>query len=437
MSTMRPLQRGGRDVGLDVAAADEVERDVGAAVGCVDDRPARARRRRARRRCDRRHDPGVEAERAAPVELRRACGRCRRRARRARCASCSAGGADAAPDRVDEHPFAGSRRRACVTSASCAVTNASGTPPIVDEVEPVRNRRALRGRHARRTPPGRRRPTMPNTRAPSSTPGDIGAARLDDARELEPGDVGRRSRRRRVVAGPLQEVGAVQPGAVHPHDDLGRRPAPGSGRSTTSIRPSRNGGGAHRARQANRALAPDVPSPSVTGGLRFLDDDGEAVGFDAPDAAALLALLGDLDAATVSACPDCGARVARRGRTRRPARRRRAASPRRRAASTSPTTRRRCTSSSSTRDRVPAPPLARPARGRVARRHRACAGPPARAADDQPSARAASSNEAAMSSMNPSMSVIAAGSMFNRCRARRSSPSVVTFSAAPARGPNG
>ena len=47
----------------------------------------------------------------------------------------------------------------------------------------------------------------------------------------------------------------------------------------------------------------------MTGGIRFLDDEGEAVRFDAPDAAALLAVLGDLDDATVSACPDCGARV--------------------------------------------------------------------------------------------------------------------------------
>ena len=47
----------------------------------------------------------------------------------------------------------------------------------------------------------------------------------------------------------------------------------------------------------------------MTGAIRFLDDDGEAVGFDAPDAAALLAALGDLDDATVSACPDCAARV--------------------------------------------------------------------------------------------------------------------------------
>jgi hypothetical protein len=47
----------------------------------------------------------------------------------------------------------------------------------------------------------------------------------------------------------------------------------------------------------------------VTSGIRFLDDDGVALVLDATDAAALLAVLGDLDAATVSACPECDARV--------------------------------------------------------------------------------------------------------------------------------
>jgi hypothetical protein len=47
----------------------------------------------------------------------------------------------------------------------------------------------------------------------------------------------------------------------------------------------------------------------VTPGIRFLDDDGVALIVDATEAAALLTVLGDLDAATVSACPDCGARV--------------------------------------------------------------------------------------------------------------------------------
>lgn len=44
-------------------------------------------------------------------------------------------------------------------------------------------------------------------------------------------------------------------------------------------------------------------------GLRFLDDDGEAVELDPSEAAALWALTGGLEAATVSACPGCRSRV--------------------------------------------------------------------------------------------------------------------------------
>jgi len=48
---------------------------------------------------------------------------------------------------------------------------------------------------------------------------------------------------------------------------------------------------------------------AVTVALRFLDDDGVEVALDDADAHAFLALVGDLDPATVSACPDCRARV--------------------------------------------------------------------------------------------------------------------------------
>lgn len=43
--------------------------------------------------------------------------------------------------------------------------------------------------------------------------------------------------------------------------------------------------------------------------LRILDDDGEEVVFDAEEAAQLFALTGNLDAATVSACPHCRSRI--------------------------------------------------------------------------------------------------------------------------------
>jgi hypothetical protein len=43
--------------------------------------------------------------------------------------------------------------------------------------------------------------------------------------------------------------------------------------------------------------------------LAIFDDDGEAVELDADEATALFALTGDLDAATVSACPSCRSRI--------------------------------------------------------------------------------------------------------------------------------
>ena len=43
--------------------------------------------------------------------------------------------------------------------------------------------------------------------------------------------------------------------------------------------------------------------------LRFLDEDGEDVELDATEASALMALTGELDAATVSACAHCRSRV--------------------------------------------------------------------------------------------------------------------------------
>ncbi len=43
--------------------------------------------------------------------------------------------------------------------------------------------------------------------------------------------------------------------------------------------------------------------------LAFVDDDGERVELDPDDAASLLEITGGLDAATVSACPDCRSRV--------------------------------------------------------------------------------------------------------------------------------
>jgi hypothetical protein len=44
-------------------------------------------------------------------------------------------------------------------------------------------------------------------------------------------------------------------------------------------------------------------------GLTFMDDDGQEVAFDQHEVACLLAVTGDLEGATVSACPHCHSRV--------------------------------------------------------------------------------------------------------------------------------
>lgn len=46
-----------------------------------------------------------------------------------------------------------------------------------------------------------------------------------------------------------------------------------------------------------------------SGPLAFFDDDGAEVVLDPDEAETFLALMGSLEAATVSACPDCPARV--------------------------------------------------------------------------------------------------------------------------------
>ncbi len=43
--------------------------------------------------------------------------------------------------------------------------------------------------------------------------------------------------------------------------------------------------------------------------LTFVDDEGERVELDADESATLLEITGGLDAATVSACPECRSRV--------------------------------------------------------------------------------------------------------------------------------
>ena len=89
------------------------------------------------------------------------------------------------------------------------------------EVEPFGDRRALRGGHRQQLGLGA---AAGDAEHPGAERGrrDAGAERDDLARELEPGDVGRRAGRRGVVPRELHEIGAVQAGAVHPYEDLTR-----------------------------------------------------------------------------------------------------------------------------------------------------------------------------------------------------------------------
>ena len=64
--------------------------------------------------------------------------------------------------------------------------------------------------------------------------------------------------------------------------------------------------------------------------LTFVDDEGERVELEAEDARTLCEATDGLDAATVSACPDCRSRVRRRGRAGRHPRGRPTPRPRRR-----------------------------------------------------------------------------------------------------------
>ena len=77
--------------------------------------------------------------------------------------------------------------------------------------------------------------------------------------------------------------------------------------------------GDHRSRcpiRRPRGYGPAMPSGADEEVLAVMDDDGEEVALDAAEADALFALTGGLEAATVSACPDCRSRVRRLRRAR-------------------------------------------------------------------------------------------------------------------------
>jgi len=117
-----------------------------------------------------------------------------------------------------------------------------------------------------------------------------------------------------VEAGALHEVGTVEAGTVHPHDDLARSWL-GIGALLDAHllvgddECSHDGDRTARRYRATVPLA-DRPGPDVRAAdLVVLDADGEEVLFDVTEAREFLAITGGLEAATVSACPTCRSRI--------------------------------------------------------------------------------------------------------------------------------
>ena len=121
---MRPRGRGDREVGHDVAAADQLEGDV--------DRPRRGGdlvgERVGVELAGREHRV-VEPERRGTARASRRCGRCRPRCSPSAVAELHRGGADARARPRARAPSRPAAIAAWVTIASWAVMNTSGTPP--------------------------------------------------------------------------------------------------------------------------------------------------------------------------------------------------------------------------------------------------------------------------------------------------------------------
>ena len=129
-------------------------------------------------------------------------------------------GADARPDRVHEHPFAGRDARL----RDHRVVHGDehlGHAAHRDEVEVRGDDRAVHG--GDRDVLGLRAAARDAEHAVADrTRGHVRADRCDLAREFHAGNVGRNTGRRGVATRALQQIGAVQSRAVHPHHGLVR-----------------------------------------------------------------------------------------------------------------------------------------------------------------------------------------------------------------------
>ena len=140
-------------------------------------------------------------------------------ARAGHLAELDRGHADAAGGAVDEQPLAARSGPACVKSASWAVVKTSGTPPAAVQSSSSGTGIAVRSWTTASSawpPPA----TIAITRSPGSKRRRRRPQVDDLAGELEAGDVLRRARRRRVVAGELHHVGAVEPGGADADEQL-------------------------------------------------------------------------------------------------------------------------------------------------------------------------------------------------------------------------
>ena len=100
-------------------------------------------------------------------------------------------------------------------ASSTSTTTTSHRPPGRARTTPPRAGPAAT---ARRPSP---RPMAPGAAPWTGEEGDLAADGHHLAGELHARDVGRPARRRRVEAGPLHQVGRVQPGRPHGHQQLG------------------------------------------------------------------------------------------------------------------------------------------------------------------------------------------------------------------------
>ena len=121
---------------------------------------------------------------------------------------------------MDEDPLAADVLRARDERVMCSHERFGHTAHL-DEVEAVRHAGAVDRRNPhelglRATPDDAEHPVA------ELEPRGIASSRVDDTRELEPGNVGRCAGRRRIATRALHQIGAVQARALHSHDHFTR-----------------------------------------------------------------------------------------------------------------------------------------------------------------------------------------------------------------------